>query len=221
MREGQPVRFWESRSLRVNPVQTSTRLATTEMTASHDRGCSVPGSVRQEPSSPLNQERDLLNGGRASVGTKLVGVRSRNGVWPTNANPVCLPMGEAFGTSPARGPDRPAGLRHRVRSSRWQRCRPLGRRPASTSCCSGGTRCPARPWRRRNRTISRFENGARRTVLYRMGRELAACVIERHAPPARAGAPDHDRSGRRPRPDAWRPRSRSSTGMAAGVSARF
>ena len=28
-------------------------------------------------------------------------------------------------------------------------------------------------------TISRFENGARRTVLYRMGRELAACVIER------------------------------------------
>ena len=29
-------------------------------------------------------------------------------------------------------------------------------------------------------TISRFENGARRTVLYRMGRELAECVIERH-----------------------------------------
>ena len=29
-------------------------------------------------------------------------------------------------------------------------------------------------------TISRFENGASRTALYRMGRELAACVIERH-----------------------------------------
>ena len=29
-------------------------------------------------------------------------------------------------------------------------------------------------------TISRFENGPSRTVLYRMGRELAACVIERH-----------------------------------------
>ena len=29
-------------------------------------------------------------------------------------------------------------------------------------------------------TISRFENGATRTALYRMGRELAACVIERH-----------------------------------------
>ena len=45
-------------------------------------------------------------------------------------------------------------------------------------------------------TISRFENGARRTVLYRMGRELAGV---RHrassAPPERAGAPDHDRSG--------------------------
>ena len=50
----------------------------------------------------------------------------------------------------------------------------------STSCCSGGTRCPARPWRRNPGSISRFENGARRSVLYRMGRELAACVIERH-----------------------------------------
>ena len=29
-------------------------------------------------------------------------------------------------------------------------------------------------------TISRFENGATRTALYRMGRELAACVIDRH-----------------------------------------
>ena len=29
-------------------------------------------------------------------------------------------------------------------------------------------------------TISRFENGVRRTALYRMARELAACVIERH-----------------------------------------
>ena len=29
-------------------------------------------------------------------------------------------------------------------------------------------------------TISRFENGVSRTALYRMGRELAACVIERH-----------------------------------------
>ena len=29
-------------------------------------------------------------------------------------------------------------------------------------------------------TISRFENGAGRAALYRMGRELAACVIERH-----------------------------------------
>ena len=44
----------------------------------------------------------------------------------------------------------------------------LGRDPVS------GAPLPSQP------TISRFENGARRTVLYRMGRELAACVIERH-----------------------------------------
>ena len=49
----------------------------------------------------------------------------------------------------------------------------------STSCCSGGTRCPAGPWRP-NLRFSRFENGATRTALYRMGRELAACVIDRH-----------------------------------------
>ena len=44
---------------------------------------------------------------------------------------------------------------------------------------SGGTRCPGAPLASQP-TISRFENGARRTVLYRMGRELAASVIERH-----------------------------------------
>ncbi len=38
----------------------------------------------------------------------------------------------------------------------------------------------APPWPR-NRTISRFENGATRTAPYRMGRELATRVIERHA----------------------------------------
>ena len=55
-------------------------------------------------------------------------------------------------------------------------------------------------------TISRFENGATRTALYRMGRELAGV---RHraasAPPARAGAARHHRSGSDRRPDARRP----------------
>ena len=37
-------------------------------------------------------------------------------------------------------------------------------------------------------TISRFENGARRTVLYRMGRELAACVIGAACTGGRAGS---------------------------------
>ena len=44
----------------------------------------------------------------------------------------------------------------------------LGRDPVT------GARLASQP------TISRFENDVRRTALYRMGRELAACVIERH-----------------------------------------
>ena len=53
-------------------------------------------------------------------------------------------------------------------------------------------------------TISRFENGVSRTALYRIGRELAACVIERHRRRlhgrARRITIDPDR-----RPDARRP----------------
>ena len=49
----------------------------------------------------------------------------------------------------------------------------------STSCCSGETRWAGAPLASQP-TISRFENGAGRAALYRMGRELAACVIERH-----------------------------------------
>ena len=44
----------------------------------------------------------------------------------------------------------------------------LGRDPVT------GARLASQP------TISRFENDVRRSALYRMGRELAACVIERH-----------------------------------------
>ena len=73
-------------------------------------------------------------------------------------------------------PDRPAGLRHRVRSSRWQRCRPLGRRPHPQAARAGpGVR---RALGVANDLAIRERRG--RTVLYRMGRELAACVIERH-----------------------------------------
>ena len=49
----------------------------------------------------------------------------------------------------------------------------------STSCCSGATRWRAVGWRPQP-TVSRFENGAGRVALYRLGRELAASVIERH-----------------------------------------
>ena len=69
----------------------------------------------------------------------------------------------------------------------------LGRDPVT------GARLASQP------TISRFENDVRRSALYRMGRELAACVIERHRQPAaRAGAAYHDRSGPDRRPDARR-----------------
>ena len=59
-------------------------------------------------------------------------------------------------------------------------------------------------------TISRFENDAGRSALYRMGRELAASVIERHR--RRLGGRarritidlDPNRSGPDRRPDAWR-----------------
>ena len=44
----------------------------------------------------------------------------------------------------------------------------LGRDPVT------GARLASQP------TISRFENDVRRSALYRMGRELAACVIDRH-----------------------------------------
>ena len=53
----------------------------------------------------------------------------------------------------------------------------LGRDPVT------GARLASQP------TISRFENDVRRSALYRMGRELAACVIDcSSSPPARAGA---------------------------------
>ena len=73
----------------------------------------------------------------------------------------------------ARGPD-PSG------SSASRAVIPMATMPTtwpttpSTSCCIG-TRCPARPCVATH--DPRFENGARRSVLYRMGRELAACVI--------------------------------------------
>ena len=130
----------------------------------HATDCSVPGS-----SSPRNQEHASSDGGAVLL--------KANGLVKAFAR--CLADKRAPGKIRHTLADlRPAGLRHRVRSSRWQRCRPLaddpihklllGRDPVS------GAPLASQP------TISRFENGARRSVLYRMGRELAACVIERH-----------------------------------------
>ncbi len=69
----------------------------------------------------------------------------------------------------------------------------LGRDPVA------GERLASQP------TVSRFENGAGRVALYRLGRELATVGHRAASPPAaRAGAPHHDRPRPDRRPDAWR-----------------
>ena len=76
----------------------------------------------------------------------------------------------------ARGPDRPAGLRHRVRHPDGNDADHLANDPIHKLLLGrdpvSGAPLASQP------TISRFENGARRTVLYRMGRALAASVID-------------------------------------------
>ena len=56
------------------------------------------------------------------------------GVRPVSGRPTRTGEDSAH----ARGPDRPADLRHRVRSCRWQRCRPLGRRPHPQAAARAG-----------------------------------------------------------------------------------
>ena len=102
-----------------------------------------------------------------------------------------------------------AGRRHRVRSYRRQRCRPLGRRPRlEQSCSSGGTRCPGAPLEVATHDLAIRERRGDRNVLYRMGRALDASVIERHRRRLNGRArSDHDRSGHDRRPDARWPSS--------------
>ena len=99
----------------------------------------------------------------------------------------------------ARGPDRPAGFRHRVRSSRWQRCRPLGRRSHPQAAARAG------PGVRRALGVATHDLAIReRRAPHRALPDGARVGRERHraasAPPARAGAADHDRSGPDRRP---------------------
>ena len=91
----------------------------------------------------------------------------------------------------------------------------------STSCCSGGTRCPAGPWRPnlRSRGSRTARPAPRSTGWARVGGV-------RHRPAsassARAGAACHHRSGSDRRPDARRPAAHGSSmgTMAAGVICR-
>ena len=104
----------------------------------------------------------------------------------------------------ARGPDRPAGLRHRVRSSRWQRCRPLGRRPHPQAAARAG------PGVRRALGVATHDLAIReRRAPQRALPDGARVGGVRHrtssASPAGAGAAHHHRSGPDRRPDARRP----------------
>ena len=103
-----------------------------------------------------------------------------------------------------RGSDRPADLRHRVRSSRWQRCRPLGRRPHPQAAARAG------PGVRRALGVATYDLAVReRRDPHRALPDGARVGGVRHraasAPPARAGAARHHRSGSDRRPDARRP----------------
>ena len=137
--------------------------------------CSVPGSVRQALVATFNQEHASSDGGAVllKAAERVYGLVKAFA--PVSGRQTRTGEDSAH----ARGPDRPAGLRQS------RAVIPMATMPTtwpttpSTSCCSGGLPGVGAPLASQP-TISRFENGARRTVLYRMGRELAACVIERH-----------------------------------------
>ena len=91
-----------------------------------------------------------------------------------------------------------------MRSSRWQRCRPLGRRPHPQAAARAG------PGVRRALGVATHDLAIReRRAPQRALPDGARVGGVRHrassASPAGAGAPDHDRSGPDRRPDAWRP----------------
>ena len=123
-----------------------------------------------------------------------------------------------------RGPVRPAesSASRAVIPIGSQRCQPLGRRPHPfTSCCSrrdpvsrrvrlgvatARSRHDSRTWRAPHRALP---DGA-------ASWQRASSSVP-SAPPARAGAPDHDRSGPDRRPDArGRSSRRDSTGTYGG-----
>ena len=103
----------------------------------------------------------------------------------------------------ARGPDRPAHLRHRLRPSRLQRCRAPRRRPhpqAAARPRPGGGRvtglaADAVAVRERSRPRRALRHGVR----------VGGACCRAPPPPAGAGSAHHDRSGPDRRPDARRP----------------
>ena len=119
----------------------------------------------------------------------------------------------------ARGPDRPAHLRHRLRPSRLQRCRAPRRRPhpqAAARPRPGGGRvtglaADAVAVRERSRPRRALRHGVR----------VGGACCRAPPPPAGAGSAHHDRSGPDRRPDARRPAVQPLYHTEAFVSLRL
>ena len=165
----------------------------------HDTAaCSVPRAGRQTASWPRSDREQASSDGGAVL------LKAAERVYDlVKGFARCLVDKRApeSDSAHARRPDRPAGLRHRVRPSGRERCRPprRGSHPqAAAGAGPGHRRAPGVATRR----CRRFENGVGRGALYRMARELAESVIERHRQRRQGRARHHDRSGPDRRPDA-------------------
>ena len=104
----------------------------------------------------------------------------------------------------ARGPDRPAHLRHRLRPSRLQRCRAPRRRPhpqAAARPRAGGGRVT----RLAADALAVRERGWPQRALRHRVRFGGACCRAAPPPAGWAGAAHHDRSGPDRAPNAHRP----------------
>ena len=179
----------------------------------HDTtACSVPGAGRQAGRGHVRPRAgELRRRCRAAQGSR-AGVRPRQGIRPVSGRQACAGEDSAH----ARRPDRPAGLRHRVRPSGRERCRPP-RRGSHPQAAAG-----AGPGHRRAPGVATDAVAIReRRRPGRLVPDGTGAGRERHraapATPAGAGAADHDRFWTRP---TTRPTGRSSSPSSTGSTTR-
>ena len=164
----------------------------------HDTAaCSVPRAGRQTGRGHVRPGTgEFRRRCRAAQGSR-AGVRPRQGVRPVSGRQACAGEDSAH----ARRPDRPAGLRHRVRPSGRERCRPPRRGSHPQAAAGAGPGHRRAPGVATDAVAIRERCGPGRLVSDGTG-----AGRERHraapATPAGAGAADHDRSGPDRRPDA-------------------